>query len=56
MVNLGKTEVMIFNGSKKVLSDHHFFFKGEEIEITYTYTYLEVKNFEVPKAAQHVCP
>jgi hypothetical protein len=42
MVNLGKTKVMIFNGSKKILFDHHFFFKGEEIEITNTYTYLGV--------------
>jgi hypothetical protein len=25
---------MIFNGSKKVFSDYHFFFIGEEIEIT----------------------
>jgi hypothetical protein len=38
MVNLAKTKGMIFNGSKKVLLDHHFFFKGEEIEITNTYT------------------
>jgi hypothetical protein len=42
MVNLGKTKVMIFNGSKKILFDHHFFFRGEEIEITNTYTYLGV--------------
>jgi hypothetical protein len=34
---------MIFNGSKKVLLDHHFFFGGEEIEITSTYTYLGVE-------------
>jgi hypothetical protein len=43
MVNLGKTKVMIFNGSKKVLLDYHFFFRGEEIEITNTYTYLGVQ-------------
>jgi hypothetical protein len=41
-VNLGKTKVMIFNGSKKTLFDHHFFFRGEEIGITNTYTYLGV--------------
>jgi hypothetical protein len=40
-VNLGKTKVMIFNGSNKTL-DLHFFFRGEEIEITNTYTYLAV--------------
>jgi hypothetical protein len=40
MVNLSKTKVMIFNGSKKVLLDHHFLFRGEEIQITNTYTYL----------------
>jgi hypothetical protein len=37
-INLGKTMVMIFNESKKVLLDHHFFFRWEEIEITDTYT------------------
>jgi hypothetical protein len=42
MVNLGKTKVMIFNGVKKI-SDLHFFFRGEEIEITNTYTYLGVQ-------------
>jgi hypothetical protein len=31
--NLGKTKVTIFNGSKKFV-DPHFFFRGEEIEIT----------------------
>jgi hypothetical protein len=41
-VNLGKTKVMIFNGSKKSI-DLHFFFKGKEIEITCTYTYLGVQ-------------
>jgi hypothetical protein len=41
-VNLGKTKVMIFNGLKKT-SDLHFFFRGEEIEITNTYTYLGVQ-------------
>ena len=41
MVNLGKTKVMIFNGLKKT-SNLHFFFRGEEIEITIAYTYLGV--------------
>lgn len=41
-INLGKTKVMIFNGLKKT-SDLHLFFRGEEIEITGTYTYLGVK-------------
>jgi hypothetical protein len=40
-VNLGKTKVMIFNMSKKSV-DIHFFFKGEEIEITSAYTCLGV--------------
>jgi hypothetical protein len=34
---------MIFNRLKKVLSNHHFFFRGEEIEITNIYTYLGVQ-------------
>jgi hypothetical protein len=34
--NLGKTKVMIFNGSKNVLSEFHFYFRGEETEITTT--------------------
>jgi hypothetical protein len=33
---------MIFNGSKKSV-DLHFFFRGEEIEITNAYTYLGVR-------------
>ena len=41
-MNLGKTKVIIFNGVKKTL-DFHFLFKGEEIEIVSTYTYLGVK-------------
>jgi hypothetical protein len=41
-VDLGKTRVMIFNGSKKSI-DLHFFFRGEEIEITIPYTYLGVR-------------
>ena len=41
MVNLGKTKVMIFNGVKKT-SDFCFLFKGEEVKITGTYTYLGV--------------
>jgi hypothetical protein len=57
MVNLGKTKVMIFNGSKKILFDHHFFFRGEEIEITNMYTYLGVlftgPHFSLWHALQH---
>jgi hypothetical protein len=41
-INLGKTKVMIFNGVKKT-SNLHFLFRGEEIEITNTYTYLLVQ-------------
>jgi hypothetical protein len=40
-INLGKTKVMIFNGSKKFV-DLHFFFRGEEIEITSAYMCLGV--------------
>lgn len=40
MVNLGKTRVMIFNCLKT--SHLHFFFQGQEIEIT-SYMYLGVK-------------
>jgi hypothetical protein len=39
-VNLGKTKVLIFIGSKKSVDLH--FFKGEEIKITNAYTYLGV--------------
>jgi hypothetical protein len=42
-VNLGKTKVMIFNASKHPLTDLHFYFRGEEIEINTTYTYLGVQ-------------
>lgn len=42
-VNLGKTRVMIFNCLKT--SHLHFFFQGQEIEITSSYMYLEVKFF-----------
>ena len=42
MVNLGKTKVMVFNTSKKFLCDLHFYIRGEEIEITSSYTYLGV--------------
>ena len=42
MFNLGKTKVMVFNGTKKTVLNLHFFFRGEEIEITNTYTYLGV--------------
>jgi hypothetical protein len=41
-INLGKTKVIIFNGSKKSV-DLHFFFRGEEIDITNAYTYLGVR-------------
>jgi hypothetical protein len=44
MINLGKTKVMIFNESKKSI-DLHFFFRGKEIEITNTYTYLGVQFY-----------
>ena len=40
-VNLSKTKVMIFNGVNKT-SYFCFLFKGEEVEITNTYTYLGV--------------
>jgi hypothetical protein len=43
MVNLGKTKVLIFNASKSSLTELHFHYKGEEIEITTTYTYLGVQ-------------
>jgi hypothetical protein len=42
-VNLGKTKVLIFNASKSSLTDLHFHYKGAEIEITTTYTYLGVQ-------------
>jgi len=41
-INLGKTKVMIFNRLNKI-TYLHFFFRGEEIEITDTYTYLGVQ-------------
>lgn len=40
MVNLGKIKVMIFNDSKNVLLDYHFYFQGEKIETNTVYTYL----------------
>jgi hypothetical protein len=43
MVNLGKTKVLIFNASKSSLTELHFHYKGVEIEITTTYTYLGVQ-------------
>jgi hypothetical protein len=43
MVNLGKTKVIIFNGSKPSLSEYHFYFQGGEIKITTAYTYLGVQ-------------
>jgi hypothetical protein len=42
-VNLGKTKVLIFNASKSSLTDLHFYYRGAEIEITTTYTYLGVQ-------------
>lgn len=42
MINLGKTNVMIFNYLEKTLSDFHFYFWGEEVEITTACTYLGV--------------
>jgi hypothetical protein len=36
------TKVTIFNASKRPLTDLHFYFKGEEIEINIAYTYLGV--------------
>lgn len=41
VVNLGKTRIMIFNCLKT--SHLHFFFQGQEIEITSSYMYLGVK-------------
>lgn len=41
--SLGKTKVMIFNRSKKVISDYHFLFKGVEIKINSIYTCLRVQ-------------
>lgn len=41
-INLGETKAKIFKASKKFLFYNHLFFKGEEIEITTTYTYLGV--------------
>ena len=38
-IKLGKTKIMIFNRSKKVLSNFHFLFQLE-IKITTAYTYL----------------
>lgn len=43
MVNFGKTKVMIFNYSKKSLSDFYFYFKVKVIEVTATYTHLGVQ-------------
>jgi hypothetical protein len=53
-VNLGKTKVMIFNGSKKVLLDHHFLFRKGEIQSTSTYTYLEIQFSGPHFSLQHV--
>lgn len=38
-VNLSKTKVIVFNGTKKS-QDLQFLFKGETVEITNSYTYL----------------
>jgi hypothetical protein len=37
---------MIFNASKHTLTDLHFYFRGEEIEISTAYTYLGVQFTE----------
>ena len=54
-MNLSKTKVMVFNGVKKT-SDFRFLFKGEEVEITNTYTYLGVQfsgpRFSLQQALQ----
>jgi hypothetical protein len=52
-INLGKTKVMIFNGSKNFV-DLHLFFIGEEIKITISYTYPGV-HFWDPVSA-YDCP
>ena len=41
VVNLSKTRVMVFNCLKT--SHLHFFFQGQEVEITSSYMYLSVK-------------
>lgn len=41
VVNLGKTQIMVFNCLKTL--HLHFYFQGQEIEIASSYTYLEVK-------------
>jgi hypothetical protein len=43
IVNLGKTKVMILNGSKNVFSKLHFYFQAVEVEIATAHTYLEVQ-------------
>jgi hypothetical protein len=41
-INLVKTKAMIFKESNTILTDFNFFFQGEEVEITTTYTYLGI--------------
>jgi hypothetical protein len=43
MINLGKTKVMIFNFSKKLLLVFHFYFLGGVVEVTTAYTYMGVQ-------------
>jgi hypothetical protein len=46
-VNLGKTKVMILNCLKKTLSGFHFYFRGEEVEITIAYFPSFGDNFKI---------
>lgn len=41
-VNLSKTKVIIFNKAGKLLSNFHFFYNHQEIEITRKYCYLGI--------------
>lgn len=43
---------MIFNALRKALEDIHFYFQGEEIEITTLYIYLGVQ-FTGPRFGMH---
>lgn len=52
--------MIVFNGSKKVLSDHHFTFRGEEIKNVTIYKYLELLGHFLygcmwPIFAMHMC-
>ena len=48
IVNLTKTKICVFNVSKKVLADYHFYYNGKEIEITDQYKYVGI-IFSAPK-------